>query len=122
MSAYNIDIARKKAILNRENRDGVGFMNDNNPKKWNNKWAIIGFAAVALVIAIALVASRAFADPVEKIEEQIEQEKKRAINEVKNEVSGLAIDIAAAVIGRDVSAGEHEDLINDFIDNMGAER
>lgn len=59
---------------------------------------------------------------INRAEEQIEQEKKRAINEVKNEVSGLAIDIAAAVIGRDVSAGEHEDLINDFIDNMGAER
>ena len=59
---------------------------------------------------------------IDRAEEQIEQEKKRAINEVKNEVSGLAIDIAAAVIGRDVSAGEHEDLINDFIDNMGAER
>ena len=58
---------------------------------------------------------------IERAEEQIEQEKKRAINEVKNEVSGLAIDIAAAVIGRDVSAGEHEDLINDFIDNIGAD-
>lgn len=59
---------------------------------------------------------------IERAEEQIEQEKKRAINEVKNEVSGLAIDIAAAVIGRDVSAGEHEDLINDFIDNIGADK
>ena len=59
---------------------------------------------------------------IERAEEQIEQEKKRAINEVKNEVSGLAIDIAAAVIGRDVSAGEHEDLINEFIDNMGADK
>ena len=59
---------------------------------------------------------------IDRAEEQIEQEKKRAINEVKNEVSGLAIDIAAAVIGRDVSAGEHEDLINEFIDNMGADK
>ena len=59
---------------------------------------------------------------IERAEEQIEQEKKRAINEVKNEVSGLAIDIAAAVIGRDVSASEHEDLINDFIDNIGTDK
>ena len=56
---------------------------------------------------------------LERAEEQIEQEKKRAINEVKNQVSELAIDIAAAVIGRDVSASEHENLINDFIENMG---
>ena len=59
---------------------------------------------------------------LERAEEQIEQEKKRAINDVKNQVSGLAVDIAAAVIGRDVSAGEHEDLINEFIENMGEER
>ena len=58
---------------------------------------------------------------LERAEEQIEQEKKRAINEVKNEVSELAVDIAAAVIGRDVSASEHESLINDFIENMGEE-
>lgn len=56
---------------------------------------------------------------LERAEEQIEQEKKRAINDVKNQVSGLAVDIAAAVIGRDVSSAEHETLINDFIENMG---
>ncbi len=56
---------------------------------------------------------------IERAEEQIEQERKRAINDVKNQVSGLAVDIAAAVIGRDVSSSEHEDLINDFIENMG---
>jgi F-type H+-transporting ATPase subunit b len=56
---------------------------------------------------------------LERAEEQIEQEKKRAINDVKNQVSELAVDIAAAVIGRDVSSAEHETLINDFIENMG---
>ena len=56
-----------------------------------------------------------------RAEEQIEQEKKRAINDVKNQVSGLAVDIAAAVIGRDVSSAEHADLINDFIEKIGEE-
>ena len=56
---------------------------------------------------------------LERAEEQIAEEKKRALNEVKNEVSELAIGIASAVIGRDVSESEHEELINDFIDNMG---
>ena len=59
---------------------------------------------------------------IERAEEQIEQEKKRAINEVKNEVSGLAVDIAAAVIERDVSSDEHAELINDFIENIGKEK
>ncbi len=54
-----------------------------------------------------------------RAEEQIELEKKRAINEVKDEVSEMAIGIASAVIERDVSAKEHSNLIDDFIKNMG---
>ena len=59
---------------------------------------------------------------LERAEEQIELEKKRAINEVKNEVSSMAIGIASAVIERDVSADEHRELIDDFINNMGNEQ
>ena len=58
---------------------------------------------------------------IERAEEQIELEKKNAINQVKNEVSEMAIGIASAVIERDVNAEEHRDLINDFINNMGNE-
>lgn len=58
---------------------------------------------------------------LERAEEQIELEKKRAINEVKDEVSGLAIGIASAVIERDVSEAEHKALIDSFIENMGGE-
>ena len=56
---------------------------------------------------------------LERAEEQIEFEKKRAINEVKDEVSGMAIEIAAAVIERDVDKSEHESMIDDFIKNIG---
>ena len=59
---------------------------------------------------------------LERAEEEIELEKKRAINEVKDEVSELAINIAAAVIERDVDQSEHEALIDEFIKNMGAEQ
>ena len=59
---------------------------------------------------------------LERAEEQIELEKKRALNEVKNEVSSMAIGIASAVIERDVSADEHRELIDDFINNMGNEQ
>ena len=51
-------------------------------------------------------------------EEQVELEKKRAINEVKNEVSDMAIGIASAVIERDISRKEHEALIDEFIRSM----
>ena len=51
--------------------------------------------------------------------EQVELEKRRAVNEVKDEVSEIAIGIATAVIGRDVSATEHKDLIDGFINELG---
>ena len=59
---------------------------------------------------------------LERAEEQIALEKKRALNEVKDEVSEMAIGIASAVIERDVSADEHKALIDDFINNIGNEQ
>ena len=64
-------------------------------------------------------ASAEAARTLERAEEQIELEKKHALNQVKNEVSEMAISIASAVIERDVKAEEHSDLIDDFINNMG---
>ena len=59
---------------------------------------------------------------LERAEEQIELEKKRALNDVKNEVSSMAIGIASAVIERDVDEDKHRELIDDFINNMGNEQ
>lgn len=56
---------------------------------------------------------------MERAYEQVELEKKRAINEVKNEVSEMAIGIAAAVIERDVKSEEHKEFIDSFIEKMG---
>ena len=56
---------------------------------------------------------------LERAAEEVELEKKRAINEVKDEVSDMAISIAAAVIERDVNKDEHKRLIDEFIDGMG---
>ena len=67
-------------------------------------------------------ANAAAARTLERAEEQIALEKKRALNEVKDEVSSMAIGIASAVIERDVSEREHESLINDFINNIGNEQ
>ncbi len=54
-----------------------------------------------------------------RADEQIALEKKRIVNEVKDEVSHMAIDIARAVIERDVSEDEHRELIDSFIDGVG---
>lgn len=58
---------------------------------------------------------------VERAGEQIELERRRAVNDIKDEVSAMAISIAEAVIERDISEGEHKDLIDSFIENMGDE-
>ena len=51
--------------------------------------------------------------------DEIALEKKRMLGEIKDEVSGMAIDIASAVIGREVSDKEHEQFIDQFIDGLG---
>lgn len=58
---------------------------------------------------------------IERAGEEIALERRRAVNEIKDEVSAMAIGIAEAVIKRDISADEHKDLIDSFIDNMGDE-
>ena len=55
----------------------------------------------------------------ERADEEIALEKKRMLGEIKDEVSGMAIDIASAVIGREVSPSEHEKFIDNFIDELG---
>lgn len=54
-----------------------------------------------------------------RAEEQIEMEKKQAISDIKNEVSDMAVEIASAVLSRDVNGDEHARLIDDFIDKLG---
>ncbi len=56
---------------------------------------------------------------MERGRNEAELEKKRIINEVKDEVSDMAIGIASAVIERDVSEAEHRELIDGFIRDMG---
>lgn len=56
---------------------------------------------------------------LERAEEQIELERVRAMNDVKDEVSTLAVEIASAVIGRDVKPDEHAKMIDEFINSVG---
>ncbi len=59
---------------------------------------------------------------LERAEEQVELEKARALNEVKDEVGALAVEIATAIIGRDVDTEEHSALIDTFIDGVGEDK
>jgi F-type H+-transporting ATPase subunit b len=41
------------------------------------------------------------------------------MNEIKDDVSGMAIEIASAVLARDIKQKEHRNLIDSFIENLG---
>ena len=56
---------------------------------------------------------------LKRADEQIELEKKRALNEIKDDVSNMAVDIASAVLARDIQEQEHSALIDSFIETLG---
>ena len=61
--------------------------------------------------AAAQIKSKASAD--------IETEKKKAINDAKNEISGLAMAIAGKVVERELNTADQADLIDRFVNELG---
>ena len=55
----------------------------------------------------------------QKAEADIAQERKKAVNEVKDESGGIAMEIASKVVEREISEKDHKDLIDEFIKNVG---
>ena len=55
----------------------------------------------------------------QKAEADIAQERKKAVNEVKDEIGGIAMEIAYKVVEREISEKDHKDLIDEFIKNVG---
>lgn len=56
---------------------------------------------------------------LKKAESTIEQERKKAMNELKDEVAGLSVMIASKVVERDIKEEDHERFIEEFIDKVG---
>ena len=54
-----------------------------------------------------------------KATSDIEMEKKKAINDAKNEISGLAMAIAGKVVERELNAADQSALIDNFINELG---
>ena len=55
----------------------------------------------------------------QKAEADIAQERKKAVNEVKDEIGGMAMEIASKVVEREIKEADHQDLIDEFIINVG---
>ena len=49
----------------------------------------------------------------------IAQEKKKAVNDAKNEISGLAMAIAGKVVERELTQADQSELIDRFIQDLG---
>ena len=56
-----------------------------------------------------------------KAASDIEMEKKKALNDAKDEISGLAMAIAGKVVGRELTANDQVNLIDTFINELGEE-
>ena len=55
----------------------------------------------------------------EKAMTDVALEKKKAMNEVKGDISRIAMDIAEKVVQKELDAKDQDRLIEDFLENMG---
>ena len=55
----------------------------------------------------------------DKAAADIAQEKKKAINDAKDEISAMAMAIAGKVVGRELTAADQAKLVDHFIDELG---
>ncbi len=58
---------------------------------------------------------------MEKAAADIEREKKKALNDAKDEISVIAIDIAGKVVGRSMDSADQTRLVDSFIESLGDE-
>ena len=56
---------------------------------------------------------------MDKAAADIAQEKKKAINDAKNEISGIAVAIAEKVVGRELNTADQNQLVDEFINRLG---
>lgn len=54
-----------------------------------------------------------------KADEDVEREKKRAQNELRGEISELAVLVAEKIVEKEIREEDHDKFINDFIENVG---
>ena len=55
----------------------------------------------------------------ERASKDIAQEKEKAMNELRTEISAMAILAASKVIEKDIDQSKHEEMINKFIEEVG---
>ncbi len=56
---------------------------------------------------------------LERAQIQIENNKKKAVYEIKTDITSLAVEIAKKVIKKDITKSDHQKMISDIIKNIG---
>ena len=56
---------------------------------------------------------------VRNAEAEAEQRRRRADEEIKDEIADVSVEIAKKIIGREVSGEDHRRLVDDFINSIG---
>ena len=56
---------------------------------------------------------------MDKAAADIAMEKKKALNDAKDEISDIAMAIAGKVVGRELNAADQSKLVDEFIDGLG---
>ena len=59
------------------------------------------------------------ANMTKRAEAEIAQERKKAYQEIRDEISDISVAIAGKMVQREITAHDHEALINQFIENVG---
>ena len=58
----------------------------------------------------------------ERAASEIEQERRKAFAELQGELSGMAVDIAAKMVGREINEKDQQALVDEFIRNVGEDQ
>lgn len=117
------DAQIQDAVKAREEAEAMKFQYEQDMIQAKNKANEIVVSAQKTASAqseeLLREASRQVAAMKNKAEADIEQEKRKAVNEIKDEIGGMAMEIAGKVIEREISEEDHAKLIDDFIANVG---
>lgn len=72
--------------------------------------------------AIVAEASSQASHLKQKAEQEIAQEKRQMLQDVRGEISDIAVSIASKVVAREINAQDHQDFVDEFIRNVGEEQ
>ena len=62
------------------------------------------------------------ASTIAKAQKEIEREKLSAINDIKRDITSIAVSVAEKVIEKDINESDYERLVEEFIEGSGEEK